>query len=110
MAEKKTVLGISENFEALLCYAGFWITGFLFLILEKENQFVRFHALQSLVLFLGLFILHVVFSAIPILGWLLTTLLFPVTVIIWLLLMLLVLSGTKFKIPIIGDFVEEQLK
>ena len=46
---KKTVLGISENLEAVLCYALGWITGLIFLLLEKDNRFVRFHALQSLI-------------------------------------------------------------
>ena len=35
----------------LLCYVGFWVTGIIFLIIEKKNKTVRFHAMQSLVTF-----------------------------------------------------------
>ena len=34
-----------------LCYAGFWVTGIIFLIIERRNKTVRFHAMQSLVVF-----------------------------------------------------------
>ena len=32
------------------------ITGILFLLMEKGNKFVRFHAMQSTILFGGLFV------------------------------------------------------
>jgi len=70
MAEKNTVLGIDQNLEALLCYVLGWITGIVFLFLEKKNEYVRFHAMQSLVTFLALFIITIVIGWIPILGWL----------------------------------------
>ena len=45
----KTSLNIEENIEALLCYVLTWVTGLLFLILEKDNKFVKFHAMQSII-------------------------------------------------------------
>jgi len=53
----KTSLDLDENMVGLLCYIGGWITGIIFLVLEKENKFVRFHALQSLLTFLPLSVL-----------------------------------------------------
>lgn len=35
----------------LLCYAGFWVTGIIFLLIERKNRLIRFHAMQSLVTF-----------------------------------------------------------
>ena len=35
----------------LLCYLGFWVTGIIFLLIERKNKLVRFHAMQSLVTF-----------------------------------------------------------
>ena len=35
----------------LLCYLGFWVTGIIFLVIEKKNKLIRFHAMQSLVTF-----------------------------------------------------------
>jgi len=43
--EKKTALGIDENVEGLLYYVLGWVTGLIFLLTEKENKFVKFHAL-----------------------------------------------------------------
>ena len=39
------------NVKGLLCYVGFWVTGIVFLIIEKKDKFIRFHAMQSLVTF-----------------------------------------------------------
>ncbi|MFO7816614.1 MAG: DUF4870 domain-containing protein [Desulfovibrionales bacterium] len=105
---KNTVLGIDENIEALLCYVLGWLTGIVFLLLEKENQFVRFHAMQSLVVFLGLFVLSFVLGWIPIIGFL-TFIIFPLGVILWILLMIKAFQGEKYKLPWAGDFAEKQV-
>lgn len=55
--KSKTALGIDENIEGLLCYVLGFLTGILFLVLEKDNKFVRFHAMQSIVTFLALFVI-----------------------------------------------------
>ena len=36
---------------SFLCYVGFWVTGIIFLIIERKNKLVRFHAMQALVTF-----------------------------------------------------------
>ncbi len=43
--------GLKPNNAGLLCYVGIWISGIVFLIIEKKNTLVRFHAMQSLVCF-----------------------------------------------------------
>lgn len=53
MDSKKTSLGLNENVEAVLSYLLGWLTGIVFLFLEKESDFIRFHAMQSTVTFLG---------------------------------------------------------
>ena len=105
----KTVTGLTQNMEGLLCYILGFITGILFLILSKENKFVRFHAMQSLVTFLGLFILSMVAGIIPILGIIISLLIAPVSIILWILLMYKAYQGKRYKLPIVGDFTEEQL-
>lgn len=106
---KNTVTGLTENLEAMLCYVLFWITGLIFLLLETKNAFVRFHALQSLVTFLGLLIISVVVGMIPILGILLNLLLYPLGIVLWIILMIKSYKGERFKLPVVGDFVEQQL-
>jgi uncharacterized membrane protein len=55
-AEKQATEGesttkLAPNKAGFLCYVGFWVTGIIFLIIEKKNKLVRFHAMQSLVVF-----------------------------------------------------------
>lgn len=47
-----TSLGLSENIVAALCYPVGWLSGLFFLLLERKNKFVRFHAMQSVLLFM----------------------------------------------------------
>ncbi|HKL83336.1 MAG TPA: DUF4870 domain-containing protein [Desulfobacter sp.] len=108
MKKNNTVLGIDQNIEALLCYVLGWITGIVFLLLEKENLFVRFHAMQSLVVFLALFVLSLVLGAIPVLG-LLTPIIFLLTIVLWIIMMIKSFQGEMYKLPWAGDFAEKQV-
>ena len=108
--KSKTALGIDENIEGLLCYVLGFITGILFLVLEKDNKFIRFHAMQSIVVFLALFIISAVLRFIPILGWMVSGLIGLVGLILWLLLMFKAYQGEMYKLPIAGDFAEKQLR
>ncbi|MFO8240914.1 MAG: DUF4870 domain-containing protein [Dissulfuribacterales bacterium] len=108
MDKNKTALGIDQNIEAILCYVLGWLTGILFLLLEKENQFVRFHAMQSLVVFLFLFVLILVVGWIPVIG-LLSPVIFLLSVILWILLMVKAFQGDMYKLPWAGDFAEKQV-
>jgi len=110
MADNNTVLGIDQNFEALLCYVLGWLTGIVFLFLEKENEYVRFHAMQSLVTFLALFIISVAIGWIPILGWLISVLISILGLVLWIMLMIKAYQGETYKLPYAGDFAEEKLK
>ncbi len=111
MDEKKatTALGIDENIEGLLCYVLGFITGILFLVLEKENKFVRFHAMQSLVTFIALFVISTIVGFIPFIGWVLSFLIGLLSLILWLLLMYKAFTGERYKLPVVGDFVEKQI-
>jgi uncharacterized membrane protein len=106
---KKTSLGLNENVEGLLCYVLTWITGIIFLILQKENRFVRFHAIQSIVTFLPLMILAIIIGLIPFIGWIISPLLWILSFILWIVLMFKAYSGQMFKLPIAGDIAEKQL-
>jgi len=109
MNNSKTALGVDENIEGLLCYVLGFITGILFLVLEKDNKFVRFHAMQSIATFLIIFVISMVIGFIPVIGWLLSPLIGLVALILWLLLMFKAYKGEKYKLPIAGDFAEQQV-
>ncbi|MBI3551020.1 MAG: DUF4870 domain-containing protein [Elusimicrobia bacterium] len=107
--ESKTQLGVSQNTEALLCYVFGFVTGFIFLLLEKDNKFVRFHAMQSLVTFLGLFVASVLCHFVPVFGWIVGLILVPLQVVLWVLLMFKAYSGERYMLPIAGEIAQKQL-
>jgi len=105
----KTSMGLDENIAGLLCYVIGWITGIVFLVLEKENQFVRFHALQSILTFLPLFVIVWLLRWIPFVGWVLAGLVWILIFILWIILMFKAYRGEKYKLPIVGDIAEKQI-
>ncbi len=110
----KTSLGLTENVAGLLCYVLGWISGLVFLLIEQENKFVRFHAVQSIVTFGGITIISFALSIlgiIPFLGvlfdianWMIGALAF----VLWIVLMVKAVQGTKYKLPWVGDFAEKR--
>lgn len=101
-----SALGLSENVAGALSYLLGFITGILFLLIEKDNKFVRFHAMQSTILSLGLFVLNVVLTA-TIVGIILLPVVGLVGIILWLFMMYQAFTGKKFKLPVIGDLAEK---
>lgn len=106
---RKTSTGFTENIAALLSYLLGFITGIIFLIVEKENRFVRFHAIQSLITFLPLFIISYIVGIIPLIGDIFSFLIGVLEFILWIVLMYKAYKGKWFKLPIVGDISEQQL-
>ena len=52
----------NRNLVAAMAYLLFFVTGIVILMVEQEDKFVRFHAMQSTLVFGGLFILNLVFQ------------------------------------------------
>jgi uncharacterized membrane protein len=99
--------GLQENVAGCLCYALGWLTGIVFLLIDKR-PFVRFHAAQSIVVFGALNILRFVllfgffggrygfFSFVGLLSWLLSV----ATLIAWLALMAFAYQGKRYEVPV----------
>jgi len=104
----KTTVGMQANVAALLSYLLGFITGIIFFIIEKENKFVRFHAVQSMITFGALFVLQMVLAFIPIIGWILIPIVNIASLVLWILLMVKAYKGETFKLPIAGDMAEKQ--
>ncbi len=98
--ERRTSLGISPQGEAFLAYLVGWISGLVILLLERENRLVRFHAAQSVVTFLGLTALGMVVNFIPIIGLLVSFLLAPVTLVLWIVLLVNAIRRTPEEPPL----------
>ncbi|AFL94320.1 hypothetical protein CL1_0105 [Thermococcus cleftensis] len=104
---KKTSLGLDENVEGMLAYLVWWVTGIVFLVLEKESDFVRFHAMQSLITFIGITVLQVIFGFIPYIGGIISWLLWILGLALWILGMVKAYQGERYKFPVVGDLAEE---
>ena len=108
-----TSLGLTQNVAAGLSYVFTWISGLIIFLTEKQNRFVRFHAMQSILFFGGISIIIFVLrflTALPILGifmGLAIVLLVIVEVVGWIVLMINGFQGRYFKLPIIGDYAEK---
>ncbi len=113
-ATGKTSTGLEPNVAGLLCYVFGWITGLVFLVLEKDNKFVRFHAVQSIIVFGAfnvVFIILWIFTLIPYIWILFLVLIYLVGVfafILWIILMLKAYAGEKFKLPVAGNIAAKQ--
>jgi uncharacterized membrane protein len=105
-----TSTGLAPNVAGALAYLLGPITGILFLVLEKENRFVRFHAAQSVVLSVVWIALSIVLSvlgsilaAVPLLGWLVSLLMSLVVglafFVLWLVLMFRAYQGVEWEVP-----------
>lgn len=108
-SEKQTKLssGLDENVAGLLCYLT--IPAIIFIMTEKENEFVRFHAIQAIITCVVIIVANLMLAIIPIIGWLISLLLAPLTFILWVFLMYKAYQGHKFKLPVIGNIAEKQL-
>ena len=111
----KSSTGLDENVAGLLCYVLGWVSGLVFILIERENKFVRFHAMQSIVTFGSITVVQIVLSilpSIPFIGvifgilFLISILLF---LVLWILLMVKAVQGTKYKLPWAGDFAEKRV-
>ncbi len=117
---EKTSSGLEQNTAALLCYLFTWVTGLVFFLIEKENKFVRFHALQSIlfaaalfVIWSGLFIVSYILGFIPFLGGIINAVLFFAygigVFVVWIMLMVKAYQGEMYKLPVIGDIAERNV-
>lgn len=117
--KQPTSTGLDENIAGLLCYI-IPIVGLVFFFIEKENKFVRFHAVQVIILALtimvvsiGIGILSAVLSMIK-LGWISFFITGPFVLLIGPIIFFLIIfmayqayQGKMFKLPIIGNLAEK---
>lgn len=109
--ENGSSTNLNENVAGLLCYLGSFVTGIIFLILEKKSKFVRFHAMQSIVFFGGLVVIRFILDYVPF-GGIINMLLGLLGFIMWIIFMVKAYQNEYFKFPVTGqvaeDFVNKQ--
>jgi uncharacterized membrane protein len=112
--------GLAPNVASALAYVLGIITGVIFLVIEKENRFVRFHAAQSIavtlvltVVSIGLSVLSTALVFVPILGWIVAFLLSVgllfATFVLWVLLMWRAYQGREWELPVAGGIARKMM-
>jgi len=106
---EKTSTGFDANVAAALSYLVGFVTGIVFLLVEKENKFVRFHAMQSTLVFTGIVAVDILLQIVPILGALIVIfVVIPASALLWLLLMYKAYQGEEFKLPLVGQMAADR--
>ncbi len=100
-------MGVDENVAGLLAYVLGWISGLVIVLVEKDNAFVRFHAMQSIITFGALTLLSILFGSLFVVFVFIIPFLNLAALVLWILLMVKAYQGQKFKLPVIGDMAEE---
>ena len=107
---EKTASGFDANVAAALSYLVGFVTGIIFLLVEKENRFVRFHAMQSTLFFIGVVAIDVLLQVIPFLGFLVVIfIVIPASAIVWLLMMYKAYQGEEYKLPLVGQWAADRV-
>ena len=104
----ETSVGLSANVAGLLCYVGGWISGIVFLVIEKKSKFVKFHAWQSIMVFGVLTVVYLILFSIPIIGWVLGWIISVLGLVLWIILMIQAGTGKMWKLPWAGNWAEKQ--
>jgi len=113
-----TSTGVDHRLASVLCYAGWWLTGLVFLLVERQHRGVRFHAAQSVVVFgilsgvmvasgtasaVALFVAGPSFQLLQAAGnavWL-------AAVAMWLVLLLKTWRGETWRVPLVADLADK---
>ena len=103
----KTSTGLEENIAGLLCYLFGWITGLIFILIEKDNKFVRFHAMQSIIVFGIYTVVVIILRFLGFIGWIISIIVGIIAFILWIILMVKAAQGNKYKLPWAGDMAEK---
>jgi uncharacterized membrane protein len=130
-AKSSGIGSLDPKVAAALSYI--WIVGLIFFFIEKENRFVRFHAMQSIIFGIANTVIMGALAVLAIIltfafsiggavvgggaGMLVQLLVWVVWLIFWLLALLFLAGlifaaykayqGEKFKLPFIGNMAEK---
>lgn len=104
-----TSTGFDENVAAALCYSLGWVSGLVFYMVEPQNTFVRFHALQSTIFFGAACVALIACLVVPFIGWILSIFVFYGSLAVWLLMMFKAYKGERFALPVAGRMADERL-
>jgi uncharacterized membrane protein len=98
--------GLAENVAGLLCYAVGWVTGIIFLLIDKR-PWVKFQAAQSIAVFGGLSIIRIGLIFVGhLVGWAIFGLIGLAGFVLWIFLMVKAYQHENVRIPIAADIAD----
>lgn len=105
--------GLAENVAGLLCYVLGWLTGIIFLLIDKR-PFVKFHAAQSIVVFGALMLIRIALGIIMGFGGLvgfgmwaaISMVLGLLTLVLWIILMLKAYQHQLYRLPVAANIAD----
>lgn len=112
--------GLASNVAGTLAYVLGPLTGIFFIVVEKRDRFVRFHAAQSIVVgiamvvvSIALTVLNVLLAVIPVIGWIVGFFLslgFAFACFaLWIMLMFRAYQGQEWAVPVVSSYARKLL-
>lgn len=113
-----TSTGLDARLSSVLCYAGWWVTGLVFLFAERQHRGVRFHAAQSMLMFgvlsaimlasggasaVAFFVDGASFQLLQVVG----NIVWLGAVALWLVLLLKTWRGDTWRVPLVADLADK---
>ena len=117
-ANKKSSIGLDPKIANLLAYLFSWLGGLIIWLMEKENKFVKWNALQALILGIievaSILVISVILGLIPYVGWFFFYWLgYVIAGVAWVLAIVAIImgfSGKTFRIPVISKLADKYFK
>lgn len=106
----RSTLGLDANLAGVLAYLFGAISGIVLLTLEREDRYVRFHAMQSTLTFLLVTGLLLALGSLPVVGVVLSALVYLAALVVWAVLMFKAFTGEAYRLPYIGELAARQLR
>ena len=110
--------GLDVRLASVLCYSVWWITGALFLVLERQHRTIRFHAAQSLLLFGAVSVLLVTVGALSAVALVVSSQTYQIVrvfgdlvwagaAVVWLVLVLRAWRGDVWRVPLVAAHADQ---
>ena len=120
---ERSSTGLDANIAAALSYFFGLLSGAVFFAVENDSRFVKFHAMQSMLVSLAAIVIYITYMVVfmvlwrlPFVGWIagiFGTLGWAVLALgflgLWLFCMFKAFQGDRFKLPYIGEVAEKQV-
>ena len=97
--------GLKPNIAGALAYVLGFVSGIIIYLISKD-KFAKFHALQSIMFSLAVYVVHYMIGFLPG-SYMLQSLVNLASLILFIFLVVKAYKGEKYKLPVIGDVAEK---